>query len=296
MKKTKTEHIVVKTKAQKRKVVKNLPALERFPEEKWGSFTKKSDFTYTTPRHWVKEETDLLIEWCKAGYSVNAIAQALSRSPKSITNKIRRVKKWIIDEYNSPEAREAKYNNNKKFLAMLDNPKTCLDAYSGCGSYWTNNTKLKVTTNDNNEEFDAMYHMDADRLLAKMYSEKKTFDVVDIDPYGSPFMCIDNAIAITKKGLILTFGEKGHIQQNRTDYVNKCYGIKKMDKLKIKEIINYVKKRAIAYDKVADERIILESNSIWRVYFTISKRKERQYDQREHMTEDRRKEYTKFVA
>ena len=119
MAKKKVEHVVVKT-TSKRKTVKNLPALERFPEELWGPFKTKTDFTYTTPRSWVKEETNLLIEWYKAGYSVEAIAQALSRSPKSITNKVRRVKKWIIDEYNSPEAKAAKYDCNNKFFNNVD--------------------------------------------------------------------------------------------------------------------------------------------------------------------------------
>ena len=295
MAKKKVEHVVVKT-TSKRKTLKNLPALENFPEERWGSFTKQTEFTYTQPRHWVKEETNLLIEWYRKGYSVDAIAQALSRSPKSITNKVRRVKKWVIDEYNSPEARDAKYNCNQKFVNMLDKPKSCIDTFAGCGSYWSNNTKMKVTTNDYNEEFDTMYHMEAERFLAKMYAEKKTFDVVDVDPYGSPFLCIDNAVAIAKKGLILTFGEKGHRQQNRTDYVDKCYGINNIDKLNIKEIINYVKKRAKAYNKVVEEKIIFESNSIWRVYFVVNKRTTRLYDQREHMTDERREEYTKYVA
>ena len=280
--------VVVLSKNTKRPSTTNLPALEKFPLEKIGKYHSWSGFTYSPARDWVEEETLLLIDWYKQGYHVDDIASALHRSDASITNKVRRVKKWIIDEYNSPEARTAKYTCNKKFLGIIGNAKTCLDAYAGCGSYWTTNTKLKVVTNDDNEEFNTMYHMKADKLVAKMYSEGKKFDIVDIDPYGSPYLCINHAIAIAKKGLILTFGEKGHIQQNRTDYVEACYGIKTIKKLTVNSLISYVKKIGNSYNKELEAVVVFESNSIWRVYFTVKKRTTIRYNHKEHMTEERR--------
>lgn len=296
MTKNKIKKVVVTTKKAKRPSAKNLPPLEKFPEHKMGNYLKQTDLTYSTPRSWVKEETLLLIDWYKKGYRINDIAIALSRTPASIQNKVRRVRKWIIDEYNSPEAREAKYNCNKDFVNFLNKPKTCLDAFAGCGSYWTTNTKLTVDTNDYNTEFDTMYHMKAEKLVAKLYSEDKQYDIVDIDPYGSPYLCINHAIAIAKKGLIITFGEKGHIQQNRTDYVDACYGIKNIKKLNVNTFISYVKKIGNSYNKEIEPVIIFESNSIWRVYFTVKKRTKVRYNHKEHMTEERREKALKCVA
>ena len=296
MAKKNIKKVVVLSKNTERQSAKGLPELEKFPVEKMGKYLTQTELTYSTPRKWVKEETNLLIDWYRMGYSIKDIAMALSRTPASIANKVRRVKKWIIDEYNSSEARMAKYNCNLEFLDMIDKPKTCLDAFAGCGSYWSTNTKLKVDTNDYNEEFDTMYHMKAERLLAKLYSEEKYYDIVDIDPYGSPYLCINNAIAIARKGLILTFGEKGHIQQNRTDYVDACYGIKKIKNLNVNTLINYVKKIGNSYNKELKEVKIFESNSIWRVYFTVTKRTKVRFNHTERMTKERKDEALKYVA
>ena len=51
------------------------------------------------------------------------------------------------------------------------------------------------------------------------------FDLIDIDPFGSAYDCFDLSIKIAEKGLIITYGEMGHIRWKRLDYVNRIYNI-----------------------------------------------------------------------
>ena len=114
-----------------------------------------------------------------------------------------------------------------------------------------------------------MYHLDALKLLCKLYCEGKTFDLIDLDPFGSAYDCFDLAIKMAKKGLVITLGELGHKRWKRLDYVERYYGITNLEDFTIDNLINHIqqlgmknKKRLVVYEKK-------EWKNIGRVYFKI---------------------------
>ena len=127
------------------------------------------------------------------------------------------IKSWIANHkkstntYNLDHINE-KYELNIEFFKAI-NPKTILDLYCGRSRFWASNfgTDCLVISNDNLKDKEARpdykMTMNADQLLQAYLVVDKHFDLIDVDPYGSPKDCLNAAIQLADKGLILTFGD-----------------------------------------------------------------------------------------
>ena len=52
--------------------------------------------------------------------------------------------------------------------------------------------------------------MDALKFCCYEYYCGNQYDLIDIDPFGSVYDCLELAIKMAKKGIIVTYGEYGH--------------------------------------------------------------------------------------
>ena len=258
------------------KVVVHTKELKPFPKEKYGSLKTKTDCTDSTPREWTKEEEAYLFDAIQSGYTRDEIAVLLDRKPQSIRMKTKRLKQNPdIDSYNEDSLLE-KYGINMNFYARLGCPHSCLDLFCGTKSFWKNNTEMKVLTNDKDKRIKANYNMPAERLLAKLYSEGKRYDIVDVDCYGDPYKCIENAILVAGKGLIFTFGLK-QSKRFKHQHIADSYGVLSINDLNVNSFIDYVKKRAFSLDKELEVMDIHQNSTIWRVYFSVKRRTTRKF-------------------
>jgi len=234
------------------------------PKEYIGEEQKGCGYTDTTPRVW----TDKEIEWTKQllsdGYTVKEIAKSLDRSETSVSIKVKRLNKKN-NTYNKGHIEE-KYKLNDLFLKEIK-PKTILDLYCGTRSFYK---QYNATTNDINKEIDADYHEDAFKLICKLYSENKKYDLIDLDPFGSAYDCFDLAIKMAKKGLVITLGELGHKRWKRLDYVSTHYDIKTMEDFTIENIIEQIKKIGLRNKKELEVYVAKEWQNTGRVYFKIN--------------------------
>jgi hypothetical protein len=215
------------------------------------------------PKSWAKEEIDYLLLKKKEGFSFDFIAHALSRTAYSCNRKYYKMQKKL-DKYNEGH-RDEKYEFNQLFLEKVEF-KTLLDAFSGGVSWWKRNTDLTVVDNDNAID-GADYNMDALEFLYQ--HRKKSFDIVDLDPFGSAFDCFDFALQIAEKGLIVTFGEIVGRRFNRQDFVEHRYGITCIEDFNTQTLSKYLENRAMIYRKKLTPIIVAEMTNISRVYYTI---------------------------
>lgn len=239
------------------------------PEHLIGQEKKNGGFTRTNPRAWSDDQ----VQWCldrKAeGFSNAQIANALCRSEVSVQIKLKRHTK-SNDSYNV-KFRELKYLANESFLQATE-PSKVLDVFAG-NSWWDS----KVDTcwsNDKDESFPTTYHMDAFDLLCGLYVKGETFDVIDLDPFGSAYECFDFAFRMAKKGVVISFGEWGHKRWKRTDFVANRYGITNLEDWhdsafidEAQRIARLHKKKAVVYDT-------LQYGNFLRVYFLLDKFRE----------------------
>jgi len=237
----------------------------KMPAEFYGEVIKSNGATKSNPRLWTEEEILWILEKKSLGYKNPQIAKAIGRTEVSIELKLRRRKK-IKNTYNL-ETREIKYSANQKFLQELE-PITVLDLYAG-DSFYKTYPNLSLTTNDKDIKFDTDYHYDALELLCKLVSENKKFDLIDLDPYGSSYECIDLAIRQAKSGLIISFGEWGHRKFNRFDYVGPRYGINSLETFTEDLFIKTVQDKAFLQKKTAKVVDIVKYNNFMRIYFTL---------------------------
>lgn len=163
------------------------------PTEYIGEQLKGCGYTETIPRKWTPQEIDWMFSLRKQGYSKREIAESIGRSEASVFAKLKRVGK-TKGTYNADHINE-KYDLNNMFLETIK-PKTILDLYCGEKSFYKG---LNAITNDINKDIDADYHMDAFKLICRLYSQNKTFDLIDLDPYGSAFDCFDLATKWLKR-------------------------------------------------------------------------------------------------
>lgn len=228
-----------------------------------GKYTKQTSLTINQPRKWTQDEINHVLKLKKLGYNNDYIAQCIDRDNVSVQIKLKRLKKKN-DTYNTKH-RDEKYNLNNKFLDILK-PKSVLDLYAGENSFYKNKVD-KLITNDKNENFNCDYNMKADLLLAKLYSEKNKFDIIDIDPFGSGYECFELAFRMIKKGLIITLGEFGHIRWKRLDFVNKKYNINNFKDFTIENINNKIIEKAKQND--CNLKVLFSGNftNIKRTYF-----------------------------
>lgn len=237
------------------------------PKEFYGKTHKrKPQDVYNPPREWTNKE----IEWClekkNEGYSISQISKAIGRTYSSVSIKLKRISKKE-NKYNINH-RDEKYEFNKKFIDLI-NPESVLDVYCGVMNYYRNKTDIRTISNDIDESIDADYNMDALKFLCHMYVKDMEFDLVDLDPFGSAFDCFDLAIKMANKGIIITFGEMGHIRFKRLDFVSRYYGIENLDEFTIDNMIKVVQKIGIRNKKKLTPIFNMRAKHINRVYFKI---------------------------
>ena len=243
---------------------------DNMPDYETGKYLSPNNpYVKTTPRKWTDSEIDYMLQLKEKGKSVDEICSILNRSSASVSVKLKRLKKGN-NTYNQKHLLE-KNKINKRFVSHI-NPSSILDVYHGAGNPAYNG--LNVVSNDINPDCECDYHMDALHLLCKLYSEKKKYDLIDLDPFGSAYDCFDLAIKMAKKGLCITLGEMGHKRWKRLDFVKPRYNIGNIDDFSSDNLIHTIqtigianKKRLIVFDKK-------DWQNISRVWFVIEPYKE----------------------
>ena len=239
--------------------------LEDMPIEYYGKIKKGCGYTNTNPRDWTEKEIQWIQEKKKQGFTNKQIAEKINRTEVSISIKLKRLGK-TNNTYNKRHVEE-KENINIKFIEEMK-PKTLLDLY--CGGGHTYYKDLIATKNDLDLNIkDADYHEDAFKLICKLYSHDKKYDIIDLDPYGSAYDCFDLAIKMANKGLIITLGELGHKRWKRLDFVSTHYDINNLEDFTIENIINYIIKIGKRNKKQLIVKYQKEWQNIGRVWFEI---------------------------
>ena len=234
-----------------------------------GETITGNEWHKTEPRKWTAEEVEWAVARRSEGHSVKAIAIALDRSYVSVRLKMTRQMK-TAGEYNQPYRME-KYEANKQLLEATG-ARSALDVYAG-DSWWANNLG-RVLSNDLDPAFETDHNMDAFQFLVWVTSEQRQYDIVDLDPFGSPYECLDLAMKIATKGLAVSFGEWGMKRWNRTDYVQPRYGISSPEEYQDgRPFIEEVQRIARCNGKIARPIAKLQYHNFLRVNFTLEKRK-----------------------
>ena len=201
------------------------------------------------------------------GFTNAEIAESMGRTETSISIKLKRIGKKV-DTYNEKH-REEKYATNREFFNAYQ-PSTILDAYCGTERWWlTNCPQCAVISNDANKEISATYNLPAEKLVAKLYAEDCSFDLIDLDPFGSAYDCFDLAIRMAKKAIIVTFGEMGHKRWKRLDFVRRYYGIENLSDFATSRLIDEFRRIGWRHKKDCVPIIVKEWPRISRVYFEI---------------------------
>ena len=218
-------------------------------------------------KRWSKEEIDKLNTLLNNNVKQSTIAQELNRSITSVQLKIKRLK---LKEGTYNEKHQLnKYLANKKYLDYLK-PKSVLDVYAGSKSYYENKVD-NLITNDINTDYKTNYNLNAFDLLCKLYLDKATFDLIDLDPYGSAAESIYLATKLANKGLIVTYGELGHKKFKRLDYVSKFYNINSLEDFNLKNLINHTKLIAKQNKKVLEvHTAYMFYAGLGRVYYKVN--------------------------
>lgn len=236
------------------------------PKEFIGEEMRKTEYVTNTPRKWTEEEINWCLKLKEEGFSNKEIAESVSREYTSVNIKMKRLTKRD-NTYNKEHILE-KYNSNKEFYDFLK-PKTILDVYCGENSYWKKLHGKGVISNDKDKNIEADYNLDSLKLLCKLYYEGAKFDMVDLDPYGSAANCLELAIQMAKKGLIVTLGEMGHKRFKRLDYVRRFYNINTLDDFTSDKLINEIIKTGKKYKKDLIVYKKCDWKGISRVWFKI---------------------------
>ena len=216
----------------------------------------------SVPKKWTNEDISTLLSMRKNNMKFKDIAIKLKRTNVSVEIKYKRLCKKN-DTYNIKD-RNLKYETNEDFINSIK-PESILDIYAG-NSYYKNNYKdIKVTDNDIKGKCD--YKLKSIDLLIKLRNKK--YDLIDLDPYGSAFECFDLAINMSKKGLIITFGEWGQKRWNRSDFVRHRYNINTLKEFIDAKFINYIINRGLIFNKKISVYKSITYKNILRVYFKI---------------------------
>jgi len=236
------------------------------PEEFYGAYKTSGGYTKTEPREWTADEIGWILEKKQEGYSNKLIAEAIKRSEVALQIKLKRLSK-VEDNYNSKN-REMKYTANRKFFDYLE-PIKVLDLYAG--NSWYQDKALELTTNDKDTKFQTTYHEDALSLLCTLYAKGEKFDLIDLDPYGSAYECFDLAVKMSRKGIVVSFGEWGHKRWKRTDYVAPRYGINTIEQFGEGELfIQELQRIAKCNKKQATPKQSILYGNFLRVYFELT--------------------------
>ena len=241
----------------------------KLPDEYKGQFIKNGGLTTHQPRKWTEKEIEFAIDMKEKNFTIKEIAEALDRDLVQVQIKMKRISK-NNNTYNFKH-KEDKYFYNELFLNEIK-PKSVLDLFSGAYSFYEDKVE-ELYTNDINEKFNTYYNCKAEKLVCKLHFEGCKFDLIDIDPFGSAYDCFDISIKMAKKGLIITFGELGHLRFKRIDYVQRMYGINSMQDFTIENLIKEVQNIGIRNKKNLIPVHTRNWKNIARVYFKIEKLK-----------------------
>ena len=237
------------------------------PQSYRGKTFACSEYVKSSPREWTQAEIDWLYKMKDMGFSNAEIAKSMGRTEVSIGIKIKRLGKKN-GRYNDAH-RDEKYAANQLFLDTYK-PEDVLDLYCGRESWWSNHaTSGVVETNDIDESVKANNHKPAERLIAELYGRGCTFDLIDLDPFGSAYDCFDLAIRMAKKAIIVTFGEMGHRRWKRLDFVRYRYGIDNLSDFTTERLISEFRRIGLTHKKELVPVIVKEWPRISRVYFEI---------------------------
>jgi len=235
------------------------------PKDYMGEELKNGGYTKNTPRKWTKEEIDWLQMLIKEKFSNKQIADFLYRKQVSVQIKRKRLKKSDGETYNEAH-REDKYLHNEMFLNVIK-PKLVLDLFSGESFYEGKVSELY--TNDIDSKYVTYFTERAEKLVHKLYYENWKFDLIDIDPFGSAYDCFDCCIKMAKKGIIITIGEMGHKRFKRLDFVERHYGIKKMEEYTSQKIVDKIIEIGKRNKKMLKVVFLRNYKNISRVYFEV---------------------------
>lgn len=239
--------------------------IPKIPKEYIGDKTTGGGYTSTQPRKWTEKE----LEWCRdlreKGFSSIQIAESVGRSQVSVAIKLKRLGKK--DTTYNKEHLDEKYEYNQKFVDIIK-PKSILDVYAGDGSFYEG-----AISNDINESFNTHYHLDAQKLMCKLFYEGNKYDLVDLDPFGSAYDCYHLAIQMAQKGIVITLGELGHKRWKRLAFVRTHYKIDRMEDFTTENIIKEIQRIGLIYKKKLTPIFIGEWNRISRVYFKLEQYK-----------------------
>lgn len=236
--------------------------IEQMPRR--GQALKSGGYTKTVPRSWTDEEISWIQEKRLAGMRLSEMAEALDRSEVSIQVKLKRLGK-TKDTYNSNH-RDLKYAANESFFSQIQ-PSSVLDLYAG--NSWYLDRVSRLITNDTDTKFNTDYHENAEHLIHRLWLDKSKFDLIDLDPYGSAYECFLPAIKMAQKGLVVSFGEWGHLRWKRLDFVRDRYGIEELEDFTIDKFIDEICRIGRTQKK---ELVLLDSlqyGNFLRCYFQI---------------------------
>lgn len=217
-------------------------------------------------RKWTEDEEDWMLDK-KDFYTINELSHLMDRSTDSISQRLKKIAKEN-GTYNEPNKWLKEYLNHQ-FVIEYD-IKTVLDLYAGDCFYKKEfKDKLKVTSNDLDFYNKNDHMMDAYYCIKMLFESGKKYDLVDLDPFGSAYGCFDMAIKMANKGLIITFGEMGHIRFRRLDFVGKRYHIKNMSEFTLEKLTDHIIKLGELNGKKITPIHIKKWGHIGRVYFKI---------------------------
>jgi hypothetical protein len=241
----------------------------RIPAEFLGEYKKSGGYTSTEPRTWTEQELSWCLEQKAKGYNNKQIAQAVGRSEVSVQIKFKRVSK-TSDSYNDKN-RDLKYEANAKFFDLVK-PDSVLDVFAG-NSHWQT-LCANTVTNDKDTRFWTDYNMDSLDLLCQLKLAKTKFDLIDLDPYGSAYDCFDLAIKLSKKAVVVSFGEWGHKRWKRFDFVQPRYGIGNLEDFgEGEKFVTEFQRIAAVNKKLAEPVQSIQYSNFLRVYFRLTELK-----------------------
>lgn len=241
-------------------------AVPRMPEEFVGEVRADCGYTLSAPREWTDEEIEFVTALKEQGYTNAEIAESIGRTEVSVSIKTKRIGKKK-DTYNDAH-RQEKYDANLEFYNSCK-PEDVLDCFCGTESWWRGLLGFAATTNDINKDIKADYHLPADKFLMDRYIKGFSYDLVDLDPFGSAYDCFDLAIKLAKKAVIVTFGEMGHKRWKRLDYVRYRYGINDLSDFTTSRLIDEFRRIGWINKKDPVPVIVKEWPRISRVYFEL---------------------------
>lgn len=240
------------------------------PSEYKGEYTKNGGLTKFQPRKWTEKE----IEWVNMlkakGLNTKQIAECIDRDITQVSIKIKRLGKKSMT-YNQGHFEE-KFAVNYDFVKEIK-PKSVLDVFAGYGSVYKKLNCNNVVSNDKNEKSNTEYHLEALDFVCQMYIDKRKFDLVDLDPFGSAYDCFDLAIKMAKKGLVITLGELGHKRFKRLDFVRRYYRIETLEDFTTDNLVKHIIKIGERNKKTLTPIYVKDWRNIARVYFKIEQLK-----------------------